>query len=53
MSGWTVKKRTKDGEVGPASESSVSAMEVYYPQLLSLDSSLSVLLRYRCGLPRH
>lgn len=53
VSGWTVMKRTKDGEVGPANESSISAAEVYYPQFLSSDSSLSVLLRCRRGLPRH
>lgn len=53
VSGWTVMKRTKDGEVGPANESSISAAEVYYPQFFSSDSSLSVLLRCRRGLPRH
>lgn len=53
VSGWTVMKRTQDGEVCPAREASLSAVEVDHPPLLSLDLSLSVPLRHRGGLPRH
>lgn len=53
VTGWTVMKRTKDGEVGPAEEPSPCVVEVYYPQFLSSGSSLSSLLRNHRGLPCH